>query len=138
MIRNYIKMAWRSLWKNKFYNALSLIGLSVGLTTAIFIAFWINSELNFNNIGENQENIYRVSSHIESGGSLQTWGSSVGPVAYHAKKDIPEVKNAARIRGNWSYRIFSVEDDIYEAEAAAYVDPEFFQIFNVNFLQGTI
>lgn len=137
MIKNYFKMAWRSLWKNKFYNALSLVGLSVGLTAAIFIAFWINSELNYNNIGENPENIYRVSSHIGSGENQQTWGSSVGPVAYHAKMEIPEVKNAVRVRTNWSYWIFSVEDNIYEAEAAAYVDPDFFEIFDVSFLQGT-
>lgn len=138
MIKNYFKMAWRSLWKNKFYNSLSLIGLSVGLTAAIFIAFWINSEVNYNKIGENPENIYAVSSHIGSGENQQTWGSSVGPVAYHAKKEIPEVKNAARIRENWSNRMFSVEDKTFEAEAAAYVDPEFFKVFNVNFLAGTI
>lgn len=138
MIKNYFKMAWRSLWKNKLYNALSLVGLSVGLTAAIFIAFWINSELSFNDLGGNSKNIYRVSSHIESGGSMQTWGTSVGPVAHYAKVEIPGVKNAARIRGNWSYRVFSVEENNYEAEAAAYVDPDFFKIFNLRFLHGSI
>lgn len=138
MIKNYFKMAWRSLWKNRFYNALSLTGLSVGLTAVIFIAFWIDSELSYNDLGEYSENIYRVSSHIDSGGDIQTWGSSVGPVAYFAKKEIPEVKNAVRVRENWSYRIFSVGDNNLEAEAAVYVDPDFFKMFRVNFLKGTI
>lgn len=138
MIRNYFKMACRSLWKNKFYNALSLVGLSVGLTAAIFIGFWINSEMSFNDLGEHSDNIYRVSSHIGSGENSQTWGSSVGPVAYFAKKDIPEVKNAARVRENWSYSIFSVGDKNLKAEAAVYVDPDFFKVFRVNFLKGNI
>ena len=119
MFRILLKTAWRNLWKTKFYNGISLLGLSLGLTAAIFIAVWIDSELSFNQVSDNSKNIYRVSSIIGDGDSKQTWGGSVGPVAYFAKKEVPEVKIAARVRDNYSYRIYSTEDKDLEAGSSA-------------------
>ncbi|WP_282018448.1 ABC transporter permease [Salegentibacter mishustinae] len=136
MFKILLKTACRNIWKTKFYNGISLLGLSLGLTVAIFIAIWIDSELSFNQVSDNSENIYRVSSIIGDGDSKQTWGGSVGPVAYFAKKKVPEVKNAARVRDNYSYRIYSTEDKDLEAGSSAYVDPEFFNLFDTEFLYG--
>lgn len=136
MLRNYIKIAWRNLKKDKFYNLISLLGLTIGLTIAIFIAIWIQSELSYNSFAGNHDQIYRVSSNIKSGGAVQTWGSSTGPVAAYATSDIPEVKRAVRLRQNWSNRLYTVNKTDYEL-TGAYVDAAFFDLFERKLLAGT-
>ena len=59
MLRNYIKIAWRNLKKDKFYNLISLLGLTMGLTIAIFIVIWIQSELSYNSFAGNHNHVYR-------------------------------------------------------------------------------
>ncbi|WP_026302565.1 FtsX-like permease family protein [Psychroflexus tropicus] len=135
MIKNYFKIAWRNLMKDKFYNLISLSGLTIGLSMSIFIIIWIQSELSYNSFVAHHDNIYRVSSNINSGGELQTWGTSTGPVASFAKSDIPEVKNAVRVQENWSYRIYSVEENDFEL-TGAYVDTEFFEMFERKVVDG--
>ncbi|MDN3596005.1 ABC transporter permease [Zunongwangia endophytica] len=137
MFKIYLKSAWRNLWKSKFYNGLSLVGLSLGLCVAIFIAVWINAELSYNEIGE-ADHIYRVSSNLSSGENKQTWGVSVGPVAYYAKNEVPEVENAVRLRDFYGYRIFSSSSNKFEANGGAMVDPEFFSFFNLKFIEGNL
>ncbi len=135
MFKIHLKSAWRNLWKSKFYNGLSLLGLSLGLCVAIFIAVWINSELSYNEIGD-AKRIYRVSSNMGSGNEQKTWGSSVGPVAYYAKTDLPEVESATRTMNfNW-YRIFSTSSNKFEANGGVLVDPEFFEFFSLKFIKG--
>lgn len=135
MLRNYIKIAWRNLKKDKFYNLISLLGLTMGLTIAIFIVIWIQSELSYNSFAGNHDQVYRVSSNIKSGGTVQTWGSSTGPVAAYALSDIPEVKRAVRLRQNWSNRLYTVGSTNYEI-TGAYVDAAFFDLFDRKLLVG--
>ena len=136
MFKNYIKIAWRNLKKDKFYNLISLLGLTIGLTIAIFIIIWIQSELSYNTFTDNHQNVFRVSSNIKSGGAVQTWGESTGPVAAYALTDIPEVKHAVRLRQNWSNRLYTVDNTDYELEGA-YVDDGFFDLFERKLLAGT-
>ncbi|MEH6406528.1 MAG: FtsX-like permease family protein [Leeuwenhoekiella sp.] len=135
MISNYFKIAWRNFRKDKFYNLISLSGLTIGLTVAIFIIIWIRSEMSYNTFAANYESVYRVSSNIKSGGSVEAWGSSTGPVAAYAVKEVPEVKNAVRVRGNWSYSLYSVAENDFKINSA-YVDNGFFELFQRKFLQG--
>ncbi|MEC7783209.1 MAG: ABC transporter permease [Bacteroidota bacterium] len=135
MFKNYIKIAWRNLKKDKFYNLISLLGLTIGLTIAIFIVIWIQSELSYNSFAGNHDQVYRVSSNIKSGGTVQTWGSSTGPVAAYALSDIPEVKRAVRLRQNWSNRLYTVNSTDYEL-TGAYVDAAFFDLFERKLLAG--
>ena len=135
MFKIHLKSAWRNLWKSKFYNGLSLLGLSLGLCVAIFIAVWINSELSYNEIGD-AERIHRVSSILSSGENSQTWGVSVGPVSYYAKREVPEVEDAIRLRDFYGYRIFSSSSNKFEARGGALVDPGFFNFFDLKFIEG--
>ncbi|HAT91109.1 MAG TPA: hypothetical protein DCS36_01600, partial [Sphingobacterium sp.] len=60
MIKNYIKIAWRNLWKSKGYSAINIIGLSIGLAAVLIIGIWIKNQLQFDNFYSNQENIYKL------------------------------------------------------------------------------
>lgn len=63
MIKNYLKIAWRNLLRNKGYSIINIGGLSVGITVAILIGLWINDELNFNKYHNNYDTIAKVYRH---------------------------------------------------------------------------
>lgn len=60
MIRNYIKIAWRNLLKNKTFSIINLAGLSIGLVCFLLISLYIFDELTFNRQHKNADAIYRV------------------------------------------------------------------------------
>jgi len=60
MIKNYIKIAWRNLLKNKGYSALNIGGLAVGMAVALLIGLWIYDELSFNKYHKNYDRIAKV------------------------------------------------------------------------------
>lgn len=136
MIKNYIKTAWRNIRNNVFYSSINIIGLAVGLTVGLLILLWIQSEMSYNHFDGAEQNIYKVNSNIEMNGEVQVWPSTPGPVAAYAKKEIPGVKRAVRVGATWHYSVFSYKDEVFEADPMAFVDPEFFDMFQADFLEG--
>jgi len=65
MFRNYLKTAWRTLWKNKATSLINLFGLSIGMTAAVFIFLWVQNELSFDNYHPGKENIYRITNAVK-------------------------------------------------------------------------
>ncbi|MFK7756020.1 MAG: ABC transporter permease [Flavobacteriales bacterium] len=60
MLKNYFKIAWRNLLKNKVYSLVNIGGLALGIAISIIIGLWVNSELSFNDIFENKSRIAQV------------------------------------------------------------------------------
>ena len=136
MFKNYFKIAWRNLLSHKFYSAIGISGLTIGLTVGVLILIWFQYEVSFNNSVNPKKSIYRVNSTLGTGSNTQIWASSPGPIAAFANSDIPEVKNAVRVMGNWNHSHFTNGDVVFESRKTKYIDPEFFSMFNVRFLSG--
>jgi len=100
MFRNYFITAFRNLWKNKFYSSINITGLSVGLAVGIMILLWVQDELSYNSFHRNADHIYKINSHLGTGTGEQVWEGAPSPVALFSKKEIPEVADAMRLRGN--------------------------------------
>ena len=60
MIRNYLKIAWRNLMKNKVFSFIHIFGLSAGLASCMFICLYAYDELNYDTAHPNGDNIYQV------------------------------------------------------------------------------
>ena len=67
MFRNYFKTAWRNLLKNKFYSAINIAGLSIGLAVGIMVLLWVQDELSYDSFHKNANNIYKINSHLGTG-----------------------------------------------------------------------
>jgi putative ABC transport system permease protein len=97
MIKNFFKIAWRNLFRNKVYSFINIFGLTVGITCFLLIALYIFDELTYDRFHKQAENIYSVVEHKTSPAGKE---SKVDPVAYnistHALKDFPEVERIAR------------------------------------------
>lgn len=97
MIKNYFKIAWRTLWKNKAYSAINIIGLSIGLTACLIVASVVADELSYDHQWSKGDDICRVLS-----ASTDVKGEELMPVAFAGlgpslKKDLPEVADYCRM-----------------------------------------
>lgn len=135
MIKNYVKIAWRNLVKNKFYSVINIAGLTMGLAIGMLILLWVQDELSFDSFHKNKKNIYRVNSFLGSGNSKRIWDNAQGPVAIYALKEVPGVKNAVRIANGYS-SVYSYNDKLLKEDNTAFVDPSFFKMFDFKLLNG--
>jgi len=81
MIRNYLKIAWRNLIKNKGHSAINVIGLSVGMTIAMLIGLWIGDELSFNKYHRHYDHIGQLMTTQTANGETGTFPSTVVPLS---------------------------------------------------------
>jgi putative ABC transport system permease protein len=136
MFKNYIKIAWRSLWKNKFYTFINISGLAVGLATGIMLLLWVQNELSYDKFHKDYQNVYQISSHFKSNGDDQTWTGVPGPLAVYAKS-IPQVESLVRINAQFDQNISDKEKKkIFDGNVVAFADSTFFTIFSFPLLKG--
>ncbi|HSZ33888.1 MAG TPA: ABC transporter permease [Puia sp.] len=134
MFRNYIKAAFRNLWKNKGYSFLNIGGLAIGMACAGLIFLWVEDELTFNHYFSNRDNLYKVKDRQTYDGNTFTFDATPGTLAEAIKAEIPGLRNTAR--STWGNSVlFSAKDKpIYEQ--GLYVDSSFLTMFQLEFIQG--
>ncbi|RNL90633.1 ABC transporter permease [Sinomicrobium pectinilyticum] len=133
MIKNYFKIAWRNLWGNKTYSFLNIFGLAIGIACAGLIFLWVEDEVNFDSIYPNKDRIYYIPTNQKYDGVWRTFNSTPGPLAPALKEEIPGIKRVSRVVPR--EHLFSLGDNsIYEK--GIYADPDFTDIFSLQFLQG--
>jgi putative ABC transport system permease protein len=87
MLRNYLKIAIRSLARNKVHSFINIAGLSVGMTVAMLIGLWIWDELSFDTYNKNYDRIAKVMQNQVFNGNIATWGSMPYPLGAELRKD---------------------------------------------------
>src|ERR1700745_3116797 len=106
MFENYLKTSWRNLMKNKFYSAINIAGLTIGLTVGILILLWIQDEFSFDHFHQKTANIYRLENMVGTGSSRQLWTETASAIGVLAKKNISDVEDEVRLSYNGYYGLF--------------------------------
>lgn len=96
MIKNYFKIAFRSLFKNRTYSLINILGLTFGLTCFILIGLYIFDELTFDRAHKNADRVYRIIGHKKNNTESFTIAAGSFMLAEESKKAIPEIDNTAR------------------------------------------
>ena len=135
MFKNYIKIAWRNLLKNKSSFFLNCGGLAIGMASCILIAIYVWDELSYDRFYDNADDIARVVLRGNVNSEELKEAVVAAPVAKTLKKDFPQVKNATRLSKIYNPEI-RYNNTTFENIKAAYVDPNFFNIFNLRFIKG--
>ena len=115
MFKNYLKTAFRNLWKNKGFSSINIFGLAVGLTTCMLILFFVADETSFDNYNVNKDRIFRVDGDIQFGGNHFILAVCQEPMGPTLKKDFPAIKQYARFRG---YGGLLIKKDYKDTEKA--------------------
>jgi len=136
MLRNYIKTAWRNLLKNKFYTVINIAGLTAGLAIGILILLWVQDELSFDNFHKKAPEIYRLELFGGTGASKQIWSVDVAPIGPLVKQQLPEVKDAVRLTGNYNFSLYKFKDKVFGDENVTFADPSFFSVFDFPVVEG--
>jgi len=92
MLKNYFRVAYRNLFKNKASSLVNIIGLSVAVATAIVAFVFIESQYTMDSFHENGDNIFLVENYIERGEDVQLRGDTPVPLGPAMQSDIPQVQ----------------------------------------------
>jgi len=134
MFKNYFKIAFRNLTKNKLLSTINILGLAIGFMVAILSYLYIENESNYDKWIPDNDLIYRVyrqSPQEDVGG----WTYTPGPLAPTLAHEIAGVDQATKVFPE-NEQLFSVGDKSIYLEHIAYVDSTFFQVFPFKFKEG--
>ncbi|MBN1949016.1 MAG: ABC transporter permease [Candidatus Cloacimonetes bacterium] len=140
MFKNLFLVALRNLQRDKFYTLLNILGLTIGIACSFLIFLYIQSELSYDRFYPGADNIYRLGCTNNMGGKIDSYCNAPRPVSPMFKQLYPEVQAVTRvcgINGLYTHSANLVHDrNIYNTDRIFAVDSTFFQVFQVEFLQG--
>ncbi|HEY8784519.1 MAG TPA: ABC transporter permease [Mucilaginibacter sp.] len=134
MIRNYFKIAWRNLKKNRLYTFVNIIGLAAGIVSCLLIGIYIKNELSYDRFNENADRIVRVTMDYNLGDAAQkiaVTGTKVGP---QFKRTFLPVIDYVRL--DKIARVVGYKDRLFHETNFLYADPSFFKIFSYKLIKG--
>ncbi len=136
MLKNYFKTALRSLWKQRGFSSINLIGLALGMACSLLILLWVQDERSVDAFHRHNDQLYYVYEKNYMGGKLQTWYWTQGPLAEELKKEIPEVEAATPM--SWSnVNSFAVGTKVLKEDGFA-AGADYFSMFSYPLVEGSV
>jgi len=132
MFKNYLKIALRNISRYKMYSIINILGLAVGIATAIIIYLIIQGELQFE--AHHPENIYRINKKYSMKGEVSINSATPHPLRNTLAEEIPEVIESVHIRN--SSCILQYNDKVFRERDNFYASPNIFKMFNFEFIRG--
>lgn len=138
MLKNYLKLSLRNLFKNKLFSLINIGGLASGIAMALLLFLYLDYEQGFDSFQSNKDRICRIISHSTLDAVPETWGCAPNIAGPAFKAEIPAVKEQVRlIRHNFGdpanvrpdHKAF-IENNLY------WVDPSVTTVFDFTFLKG--
>ncbi|WP_299364461.1 ABC transporter permease [Winogradskyella sp.] len=133
MLKNYFKIAYRNLRKNKIFTSLNIIGLTAAFGVAILLAMYAAYELSYDRFHEHGDNLYMVYSEDSTPNGIEANITKSEPFAAALRDELTGVKKITRYRGSGDLLTYG---DKQLQMSSAYVDPDFFDMFSFPIIEG--
>src|SRR6187431_1725986 len=143
MIKNYFKIAWRNLMKNKVFSFINVFGLSIGLTCCMLIALYLHKELSYDSHHKNANSIYQLGTNFVKEGKEDRTANTPAPMAKAMQMEFPEIEKTTRL-----LKMFADDRTLFQYtepngnrksffETKGFVaDSTFFQVLTYKFKEG--
>jgi len=135
MLKNYMKIAYRNIIKQKIYSVINILGLALGLTVCILVGLYIYQEFNYDNYHENGDRLYRVSMKTISPTVTRHTAETPALVAPNLKGNFPEIEKISRIYFSGKDLITFDNKKFYEKDIV-FADEDFFNMFSYKTILG--
>lgn len=137
MLQSYLKIAFRTLSKHRFYSFINVTGLALGIAACLLILLYVQHELSYDRHHEKADRIYRVNGEIKFGGNHWKLAVAPAPMASTLIDEIPEIETAVRFRsrGGFLVRRENAKETIRE-NGVIWADSTFFKIFTIPVIKG--
>ena len=136
MIKNYVKVAFRSLLKSRTTSFINVLGLSIGMACCIIIFLFVNREMSYDKFHSKSKNIFRVLTIDEAlGVSSSLVGITLPALSPVMEDNYPEVVNKVRMLPQ-GRQLFNYEQQGFYTENFAYAEPSLFEVFDFELIQG--
>jgi putative ABC transport system permease protein len=135
MFQNYVKIALRSIMRQKGYSAITVFGLAVGISSCLLVWLFVTNELQYDKQHSKADRIYRLTSSMTLSGQTNNLARSSFMLGPTLKKDYPEVQEFARVVTMNKQPVWH-EDKVFQYENLWFADASIFSIFDYTFLEG--
>ena len=133
MFRNYLRIAFRNLWRSKGFSALNLTGLAIGMASATLILLWIHNEWSFDKFHRNNATLYKVWNRGIVNGSLECWDNTARPLGPVLRQEYPAITNMTRVDNRW---VVTQSGDVKMSSHVNVVDSTFLELFSFPLVKG--
>lgn len=130
-----MKFMIRNILKNKVSSFINILGLSIGLASAIIIFLFIEYELSFDNFYKDKDEIYRITAISNHASGVDTDGATTYPLGYSLRNDFPDYLISTLYM--MSELDVVIDKDVYKEKNILFVDSVFFNIFSSDWIIGS-
>jgi ABC-type antimicrobial peptide transport system permease subunit len=135
MLRNYLIIAWRNLWRNKIFSFINIFGLALGMAFSLLIYLWIQDEIGMDKFHANDARLCRImETQYYDDGKIFNFESAPGLLADALKKEVPEVAKAAMM--TWETEDLLRVGDKFNKEKGRYVGEDFPEMMSFKIIKG--
>ena len=143
MLKNYLKVAWRNVMKNKTFSFINIFGLSIGLTCCLLIAIYLHNELSYDSYHKNLSQLYQLGTTFVKNGKDDRTANTPSPMAKAMQQEFPEIVETARLMSLFAedktllqYTTPNNEFKSFYETRGFLADSTFFKMFSYRFKEG--
>jgi putative ABC transport system permease protein len=137
MFKNLILTALRHIRKHPGYSLMNILGLTIGISSALFLIIYVTDELSYDRYHDKADRIYRVSSKITEPDDQFTWIVAQIPFGPQVVRDYAEVQSFVRFI-NMPRALYKYENQEFNEENFYFVDSTLFDIFSCRVIKGDV
>ena len=146
MLKNYFNIAWRNIVRHKGYSFINIAGLATGIAVCLLLFVVVKYELSYDTFHANAKNIYRLVTKNTSADGTNFEEGITNPATDALRIDLPQVKKITEVYTNYGGQIavinsskngLAADKKFTEDTGLVFIDPEYFSIFNSNWIAGT-
>lgn len=136
MWRNYLVVAWRTMFKYRMYSTINVLGLAMGLAVCLLIFLFVQDERSYDTFFSDADQIHRVRALFESQQVKSHEAMLAYPAADLLENDFPEIEHSVRLISVGSSPLFVKDDRRFYEDGFYFADSDFFEVFDLPFLYG--
>jgi len=141
MLKNYLQVAFRNIYKYLFYSAINIFGLAIGLACCMLIVTYVSFELSYDKYHKDSERIYRVYMDGNFGPSgEQKFSVTPNILAPLFQSEFPEIEKAVRVYDYGRFRpmVLKFGQNVYQEKNFYFADSSIFSVFTFNAIEGDL